>query len=360
MELEKLLSTKVLVVAPSFNLSGGVANHYIGLTPYWKNNVRYVTCGRRESIPAFVTLVPDWINLLIKIISFRPAIVIVNPSLIYQPVFRDAINILIAWICGRKVVTFIHGWDEKTYKAIERFPSLFKWIYNKSKVVFVLYSGFKSALEKIGITTQIQLTSTKVADELVNNYKPHASINKRLLFLARVDYDKGLDITLKAFLIVKKKINDITLCVCGTGPYLQEAKQWVLDNNVKGVEFKGHVDGEIKKQCFVSSDIYILPTTHGEGMATSLLEAMAMGLVVLSRPVGGVVDFFDNEKMGYLFESVKPDDYANVIIDLYNNPDKIIAISNYNHEYACKNFLASKVAESIEYTIGGINKNIKS
>lgn len=351
MAQESSANTKVLIVAPSFKLPGGVSNHYIGLTPYWKNNVRYVTCGRRKSVPAFITLLPDWINLLFTIISFRPAIVMVNPSLLSQPIFRDAVNILIARMCGRKVVTFIHGWDINTYKRISHFPSIFRWIYNKSKIIYVLYSGFRDALEKLGITTSIHLTTTKVADELVEDYKAHTSIKKRILFLARVDYDKGLDITLQAFKIAKEKISDLTLCVCGTGPYLQEAKQWVRDNNVEGVEFKGHVAGEVKKQCFMESDIYILPTTHGEGMATSLLEAMAMGLVVISRPMGGVVDFFENDKMGYLFESIAPQDYAHAIVKLYGDHNKINEISTYNHAYACKNFLASRVAENIEHDL---------
>lgn len=354
--LRNAKSMKVLFIVPSFNLPGGVANHYIGLTPFWTNEYRYVTCGRRRRWPAYLTLVPDWINLFFRILFFRPKVVVVNTSFKYQPVFRDAVNILIAKMLRRKVVTFVHGWDQHVYKTLEKHHCLFSYIYNKNEYLYVLYSAFKEQLVKLGIKTEIKLTTTKVADELVEGYTRDASsaVKHQLLFLARADYDKGLDTTLEAFSSLKSKLPNLKLCVCGDGPYLSEAKQYVETNGLKDVTFKGYIGGEEKKQCFTDSDIYILPTTHGEGMATSLLEAMAMGLTVISRPVGGVVDFFEQEKMGYLLESTSPADYVDVILRLYQSPERIAEIGRYNHEYACSHFLASSVARAIEADLNEI------
>lgn len=341
---------KVLFIVPSFKLPGGVANHYMGLTPFWTNEYRYITCGRRRHWPAFLTLIPDWINLFFRILLFRPQVVVVNTSFKYQPVFRDAINILIAKILRRKVVTFVHGWDQHVYKSLEKRHGLFSYIYNKNEYLYVLYSAFKEQLVKLGIKSEIKLTTTKVADELIEGYNRDSSSTEKhqLLFLARADYDKGLDTALEAFSSLKSEITDLKFCVCGDGPYLNEAKRYVEEHGLKDVAFMGYIGGEEKKQCFAESDIYILPTTHGEGMATSLLEAMAMGLVVISRPVGGVVDFFEQEKMGYLLDSTTAADYADVILDLYQSPERIAEIGRYNHEYACSHFLASSVARAIE------------
>ena len=70
-----------------------------------------------------------------------------------------------------------------------------------------------------------------------------------------------------------------------------------------------------------------------------LLEAMYFGLPVISRPVGGLCDFFENGKMGKLIESLDPQEYAKVIESYINNPLKNQEISIYNYNYAMKNLL---------------------
>ncbi len=42
-------------------------------------------------------------------------------------------------------------------------------------------------------------------------------------------------------------------------------------------------------------------------------KAMAFGLPVITSPVGGLVDFFENGKMGYMIENLNPADYAEKI-----------------------------------------------
>lgn len=55
--------------------------------------------------------------------------------------------------------------------------------------------------------------------------------------------------------------------------------------------------GEDIVKAYERGDIYILLSYH-EGMPTSVLEAMAFGLPIITRPVGGVVDFLSVEKWG--------------------------------------------------------------
>lgn len=340
---------RVLVLTPSLSLPGGVANHYLGLLPYWSNDVKYVTCGRRKNMPAYITLLPDWLKFLFYIITFRPQVVIVNPSFSPQPLFRDGVNILLAKMCLRKVVTFIHGFDLDFYDRVKNNQRMFCWVYNKNSMIYVLYSDFKNKLEQIGIKSKIKLTTTKVDNSLVENVANYnTSSNNEILFLARAENEKGLDVTMRVFKILKERQLECRLIVCGDGSALKEAQSFAKDNLLNDVDFTGFVSGDERIKYFNRSQIYILPTTHGEGMATSVLEAMAMGLVVITRPVGGVNDFFERGKMGYLVESLEPEDYANIIEELYNNPEKIKEISAYNRVYACEHFLASNVAKSIE------------
>ena len=114
------------------------------------------------------------------------------------------------------------------------------------------------------------------------------------------------------------------------------------------MSFLRRLDGGALVDELSGADIYLLPTYHGEGMPTSILEAMAFGLVVITRPVGGLNDFFENGKMGLIVESKKSGDFERAIRRILEaDADEISTISKYNMEYAAQKFYASKVAKRL-------------
>ena len=121
-----------------------------------------------------------------------------------------------------------------------------------------------------------------------------------------------------------------------------------LENGIAGVSLPGYVRGEQKRRVFSKADCYLFPTAYGEGMPTSVLEAMAMGLPVITRPVGGLKDFFEDGKMGFLTKSLDPKMYAQYIEQLIANPDLCMRIGQFNREYAKKRFAASEVVKRLE------------
>lgn len=347
---------KVLVVSPSFKLLGGVANHYLGLKKYWDFDVRYEFYGKRKSIPAPLTFGFDLLKFTFKLVFQRPDIVIVNPSLRKYQLFRDGIYLRIARLFGIPVVTFLHGWDDQYAEVLVKDGKSFKRIYNKSALIFVLAQEFKDKLKEIGITSEITLTTTKVNDELLE----HFSISKRdgkvteILFLARVIEQKGIFITIRAFQLLQPKYPQLVLRIVGTGPDFERAQDLVKALDLKHVLFRGAIFGkEISKE-FEAAQVYIMPSFHGEGMPTSVLEAMAFGMPVITRPLGGLKDFFAVPQMGELIEGFEPEEYAASIEQYLTNDQKCMEIARTNHQYATENFLASSVTKKLERAIAGI------
>lgn len=343
----------ILIVTPDIKMLGGVANHYLGLKQYWKQEVNYIYYGKRLdlSLPAFILLLPDLFNFLIKLISKRPDVVIINPSLRKYQLFRDGLYLIIAKIFKIKVITFFHGWDFQIASQILNRPKLFRMIYGKSDLMYVLCQQFKDQLLEIGVTSLIHLTTTKVDDKLISEFDINQkSYNKSILFLARIEENKGILIALEAFKLVQKNYPEAIFKVAGNGSALKKAIELVEIENIKNVEFLGSISGKKLIETFKESSIYILPT-HGEGMPTSVLEAMAFGLPIVTRPVGGLNDFFEEGKMGNLVESLVPVDYASAITALIKQEKKSREIGMFNHKYALDNFLASTVARKIEADI---------
>ena len=350
---------RILIVVPSFNILGGVANHYQGLADFWSAKVSYSFQGKRSKIPAIVTLIPDVLNYIIKIIINRPNIVVLNPSLRPYQLKRESIYFKIAKFLGVKnIVTFIHGWSDETFKEIKQHPQKFNKTFGESTFIYVLCSDFKKKLESLNIKSPVLLTTTKVKDSLLDNYNNIIRDGKikTILFLARVDKSKGIFTTLDTFRLLKNHFPYLRLSICGDGPALLDAKEYVRNHEIQDVTFYGNVSGNDLIKCFSEADLYLLPTMWGEGMATSVLEAMAFGLPIITRPIGGVKDFFIENEMGYLVESINPHDYVSNIEKLLRNPDLVKKISETNHNYAISHFLASSVTKKIEQDLTDYSK----
>ena len=343
---------KILVNTPFLNLPGGVANHYLGLKGFWTEKVYYNQIGRRnEKNGSGVLWLPfDVFKFFVKLIFIRPDFVILNPSIGVSAINRDQIFIMIAHIFGKKAVVFFHGFNKDKIKDLN-LPVLVKNL-NRCKCILVLANEFAEIIKLWGVSIPIKLTTTKVNDYLLEGYENTKRTGniETLLFLARAERMKGLDIAIKTFEMLKERNPQLKFNICGTGNALNEAKEYVAKNKIQDVFFKGHVSGMAVAREFSNADIYILPT-HAEGMATSVLEAMAFGLPIITRPVGGFCDFFIEGKMGYMLESFNPVDYAEKIQGLIDNPTLAKSISDFNHDYAKNHFLASNVAKNIENTL---------
>lgn len=340
---------KILINTPDLSLSGGVANHYHGLRPFWKLKVHYNYIGGRKKIPGILILPVDYIKFFFICLFGKYDLIVLNPSLGQTALKRDAIFLKIAVFTKKKTVVFWHGWSPDIVERINNNPGGFKQKYQYASMHLVLSGGFKNDLVSWGIESPIKLTTTKVDDRLLANF----DIQKKqveeftILFLTRVEVYKGIFILLEACKQFLKHDSGIRLVIAGDGSQLEAAKEFANKNNLLNVHFLGNVKGEQLIQAFTSATIYVLPT-YNEGMPTSVLEAMAFGLPVITRPVGGLNDFFEDGKMGYLIESLNPIDFAEKIAYLIENKELMHEMSLNNHSYAKAHFLGSQVAENLE------------
>ena len=151
----------------------------------------------------------------------------------------------------------------------------------------------------------------------------------------------------RCFKILKQKYQNLTLTVSGDGLELGNIKKYITSESINDVELTGFVSGEKKTEIFKKADIYIFPTYYIEGMPNSVLEAMAFGLPVITRPVGGIPDFFENGKMGFITDSLESDTYASLLEKMILNRKKIKEISIYNYRFAHNNFISNIVADRI-------------
>ena len=84
-------------------------------------------------------------------------------------------------------------------------------------------------------------------------------------------------------------------------------------------------------------DIFVLPT-HREGVGASILEASAMEKPIIATNIRGCREAVDNGKTGILVPLKNPEKLAEVIIYLFNNPEKAKEMGRKGREKILKEF----------------------
>lgn len=351
---------KVLINAPEPEQQGGVAHYFKILAKHFKVEADFFIVGARGRESNFVVqvcrLFSDYVRFVARLMKNDYAVVHLNPSLDLKAFLRDALFLFLAKAFGRRSVVLIHGWSvafENRLRGV--LSAVLKRIYFRSDAIVVLGHEFSQKLVALGYTRRLYKLFPPVDDSLIQAVDEEAITRKyrtdkpaRILFLARIEKVKGIYVTLEAMRLVQQEYADAQLLIAGSGSELNAVATEIERAGIRNCECVGYLTGEVKVEALRNADIYILPTTEDEGMPTSLLEAMAFGLPVLTRPVGGIKDFFQHEEMGFLTESTDAAEFAGFIKTLLSDRERMMEIGIRNHKYAVQHFLASDLARKME------------
>ena len=344
---------KILLIRP-FKSDGGVGNYYDNIKTHFKYDVRYFYTGerKRNTIPV-LRLISDYFFFTMVVARNDYDLIHVNPSLRFNAVIRDGIFLLLSKLFRKKTIVFFRGWDDEFENIIrKRYKKLFGLVFFSADAIIVLASRFKTTLQEMGYTRPIFIETTLVPDEVfgsnkINQLNNGAPGRLNILFLSRIEKYKGVYEALEAFIILKKRYAYITMTLAGDGSELKAVKEFMENRNVADVKIAGWLDGEKKMEAYENADIFLFPS-YAEGMPNSLLEAMAYGLPVITKPVGGIKDFFRNGEMGFLAETAEPEVLAQLCEILIRDNERRECIGRFNFNYAKEHFTASNVCKRLE------------
>ena len=155
-------------------------------------------------------------------------------------------------------------------------------------------------------------------------------IPERYIFcLSRIDTNKGHDMLLRAFDIVRKEIPDVQLIIGGGSPKPQKTEQEVfsmmksiIDQLDMGsrVQIYGYVPDEILVPLYRQAEIFVLPSLF-EPFGMTAQEAMACGTPVIASKLGGIREVITSGENGLLVDPRNADEFAEGIIKLLKSPD---------------------------------------
>lgn len=149
--------------------------------------------------------------------------------------------------------------------------------------------GMTAPSRIIPIAIEPGTRSTADADQWLARVAPHLVGQRLILFMARLDPKKGLDLLLPAFAQLSAGNVQAGLLIAGAGDptYVAALEECARALNVSHhVAWLGRLDGEAKQAALTCADMFVLPS-YSENFGIAAVEAMAAGLpVVVSDQVG--------------------------------------------------------------------------
>lgn len=166
-----------------------------------------------------------------------------------------------------------------------------KFLYRHADIVFTVSPEFTKIVNNAGgngITQKPGISFS--SDDIIYNRHYVKKENYRLLYLGRLDKQKGLIELLEAVKQLKEKsIVNFIFDIVGDGPDEDEIKDFYenLDLGERVVFHDGITDLDQLKCFYLNADLFVLPTYH-EGFPRTLYESMIFGVPIITTFVGGI------------------------------------------------------------------------
>lgn len=218
-----------------------------------------------------------------------------------------------------KIVLFQHNSGDISEMGEKRFPSMknsahikiienifFNRVDSLDRIVFISKFAkniFDIANPKLKCKTETIINGIPDIDYHIDDNKNSDGILK-LISVGTVSNRKGQDIILKALSNLDKKLlSNFRLIIVGVGPEYNEFKQLATELNIEdNVQFVGEKEQNEVFKLLNKSSVFIL-MSHSEGLPLSILEALRVGLPIITSNAGGCPETVSN-KNGFV---IKPD-----------------------------------------------------
>lgn len=251
---------------------------------------------------------------------------------------------------GKRCVATVHGLDWQREKWKNGFGSRYikfgekmavKWadeiivLSENARRYFESEYGRKTVYIPNGVTRPVKIE----ASEITRRYG--LSGDDYILFLGRLVPEKGLACLIDAF---KKVETDKKLVIAGAGSdtddFVRKLKECAAED--ERIIFTGFVQGNLLKELYSNSLIYVLPSDV-EGMPLSLLEAMSYGNCCIVSDIAECTDVVEDKAV--VFRKGDAEDLKNKLQTLCGDERLIKKYKNTAADFICEKYNWDDIVE---------------
>jgi glycosyltransferase involved in cell wall biosynthesis len=191
------------------------------------------------------------------------------------------------------------------------------------------------------------LDLSKLEYRIPKNRKPH------IITIGRLVEKKGLNILVDACDILAKRGVDFHCSIIGKGELKSELLRQIKEKNLQDkVELTGALPRTQSIQKFYDASIFAAPAIvaddgNRDGLPTSILESMALGVPCISTDVTGIPEVLKNNETGIIVPQNNSVELANAIEKLLNDSELSILMSKNARKLIESDFDISKNSAKI-------------
>lgn len=349
------MKKSILYISPNFNLACGVSKSVFTLLTSdelkKKFNLYFITNGG-EALQKL-----DKASINHSLINFK------TDKFFHFDLFRN-----LRWLrkyCEEKEIDIIHSHHRyteylsnvikkslgiKTVVTVHNFVTGFKRFSYKSDFIITISNAVKNHLINYYGTDPDKL------EVLYNCIKPVYTDEKKieeiksfpgiprdhfvLLFAGRMVLEKGIETIIESFNFLTRSPGKFFLVMVGADEFSKNLKLF-RSNSDKIILLSAKVDlGEF----YGAANVVILPSLK-EGLGYAMLEAGLHKVPFIGSRTGGIAEFIEDGVNGFLFETGNPEDLADKIRFVINNPEKTKTAAEELHKKVkkfcnCENYFA--------------------
>ncbi len=155
----------------------------------------------------------------------------------------------------------------------------------------------------------------------------------RFISVGRLAPIKGFPLLITACAHLKEEGIQFTCEIIGGGPLKESLEKMILDQGLSSqVTIGGPYQSETVLEKISNSDMFLLPairTPEGDqdGIPVVLMESMALGTVVITRPVSGVPELVEDGVTGFLSTGSNGKDFGEKVLQVIGmSPETLDAV----------------------------------
>ena len=271
--------------------------------------LKLVTSGSFNKVPpgAIVNVQrPEYALPFVLFCHRNPKVITLHGRILYgvrlkQPRVKAILYRMVEWLCLRRCAAVI-AVDEGTRDFYER---EYPWLATKVHVI------------PIGI----DLARFRVMDRNALRAKWGFGDGERIvMFVGRLEVEKDLGFLIDSFRIVLRQVPNARLVLVGDGRERGRLEDMAKDLTPDRVLFMGAQTPDSMPEILNCADVLVLCSLY-EGSPTTIKEALACGVPVVTAPVGDVAQIIRNNMVGRIVPK-DIDQYSRAIVEFLSKEEQ--------------------------------------